>query len=736
MLQPIGEHTLLPFLIQLLLLLVVARVLGELMRKIGQPAVVGELGAGLLLGPSVFARVTPDIAAFVFPGGDVSGTLIMGVAQLGVLLLLVVTGFETDLQLLRRLGRTSVTTSAASLLLPLAGGFAVGYVLPPGFVGDGSSRLIFALFVAVAVSISALAISGRILIELDLMRRDVGQLIVGVAMANELVGWVMLGLLTGIVLNGGLHVVELLVTVGSLVAFLVAALTLGQRLVDRSLRWLLAGGTGTGGAVTANIVLALVAAVITQAIGVEAALGAFVAGIVLGRSPYQREESRHTIETVANSFLAPIFFATSGIFVDVGSIMTPRRLFWFAVLLAVAVGTKFVGAYLGTRMGGRDHRTAIAMGVGLNARGTLEIVLATIALSLGVFNGVSYSTVVLVAMASALITPPLLRAALRRVTPHEQEAARLEREEVLATSVIANVERALVPTRGGQNSQLAAQALDLVLKPDAAVTVLSVHPPDHPEEDCRCQEALDAATAVFDDRSVERRRTVSNDPAEAVLKEIGLGYGLLALGMTEGFSSTNALSATLRKLLAATEVPLLLVRHGTRDDRMPADYRRLIVPVVGTRTGRAAEEVAYTLSARTGAGLDLIHVVTRPDRGASEIETDDRRGLLTRTFGFGRGDSVATAAPDSSAVSSLLNKALARAERFGVTADGHTLHGVTPYEGVQQIADERDADAIVMTAQVRSVEGEPFLGHGTEYLLEHAPQTVMVIVFPADEQER
>jgi Kef-type K+ transport system membrane component KefB/nucleotide-binding universal stress UspA family protein len=735
-LEPLGEHVLLPFILQLLLLLFVARLLGELMRRIGQPSVVGELGAGLLLGPSLFGRVAPDLAAFVFPGGNVSGSLILAVAQLGVLLLLVTTGFETDLQLLRRLGRPAVTTSAASLLVPLAAGYAVALALPAGFLGADGSRTNFALFIAVAVSISALAVSGRILTEMDLMRRDIGQIIVGVAMANELVGWVLLGLLTGIVLSGSLNVGDLLVTVGALSVFLAATLTLGQRVVDLSLRTLRAAGSGVAGAMTATVLFALAAAAVTQAIGVEAALGAFVAGIVLGRSRYQSEEATTSLELVTRTVFAPIFFATAGIFVDVGAIATPGRLFWLTALLLVAVTAKFAGAYLGTRWGGRDHATAVAMGVGLNARGTLEIVLATIALSLGVFNVVSYSTVVLVAMISALVTPPLLRIALRTVVPAPAEAERLERESVLSTSVIANVERALVPTRGGANSELAAQTLGLVLQPDASVTVLTVHSPDHPVDDCVCEKALDSAARQLDTQQVELRRAVSDAPAEAVLKEAGLGYGLLTLGMTEGFRDSKELSPTLRELLTRSEVPLLLVRHGTQDGRRPPDYRRLVVPTTGTRMARAAEEIAATLASRTDATIDLVHVVARPDR---DPEDDRAPGSSPRP----RTAATATATlatrsdprPEQPTAQGLLAKAMARVDRFGVVTEGHIRQGVSPYEGVQQVADSVSADAIFLGAQVRSLEGQPFLGHGTEYLLEHARQTVVVVVFPSHEED-
>ncbi len=739
MLEPLDPHVLLPFILELLLLLLVARLLGEGARRIGLPSVVGELGAGLLLGPSVFGRVAPALSGFVFPDGAIEGSLVLGVAQLGVLFLLVTTGFETDLQLLGRLGRPAVTTSAASLVVPLAAGYAVGYVLPATFVGDSGGRANFAMFIAVAVSISALAVAGRILTEMGLMRRDIGQIVVGVAMANELVGWILLGLLTGIAVSGSVDIVDLGWTVGSLVLFLVLALTLGRRVVDRSLRRLRTAGTGSAGALTATVLFALAAAAITQAIGVEAALGAFVAGVVLGGSRYQDAEAVQTLERITQNVFAPIFFATAGIFVDVGALITREGMLWFGVLLVVAVAAKFVGAYAGTRWGGRDHATAVALGVGLNARGTLEIVLATIALSIGVFNTVSYSAVVLVAMLSALATPPLLRAALRRVTPPPAEAERLERERLLSQSVIASVDRALVPTRGGANSELAAQTLDLVLQPEASVTVLTVHGPSHDPDACGCEAALDGAAAHLAGRDIERRRAVADSPSAAVLKEAGLGYGLLTLGMTEGFRDSHELSPTLQELLVSSAVPVLLVRHGAAGARGPADYRRMVVPTTGTRVTRAAEEIAATLASRTGGTIDLVHVVPRPDRDAADPSAAGATAAHATGAGTARMPAEASGpqappAGELPTAQGLLSRAMGRVDRFGVLAEGHIRQGVRPYEGVQHVADTVGADAIFLGTQVRSLEGQPFLGHGTEYLLEHARQTVLVLAFPGTDE--
>lgn len=720
MLEPLGEHDLLVFWAQFTLLLVVARGLGSLFRRQGQPAVVGELAAGLLIGPSVFGRFLPEVAGAIFPGTTATSAPIRTVAWVGVAFLLVETGFHTDLGLLRRLGRQAATVSFGSLVVPLVLGFALGWWMPGDpFVGDAGSRFTFAAFIAVAMSISALPVVARILTELDLMRRDMAQVTVAAAMVNDLVGWILLGTLSGIVASGEVALGQSSITVVAIAAFFTFALTVGQRLTDTSLRVARQVSSGLSGPLTVTVVVMLVAATVTQAIGVEAVLGAFVAGIVLGRSPYQQAEVRRTIELVTAAVFAPIFFASAGIYVDLGAIANWTGLAWMLAVIGVATVAKLVGSYVGARFGGMTPSDGVAIGIGLNARGAMEIVLATIAFSLGVFSTDAYTVVVMMAIVTSLIAPPLLRRALRDVRPKGAEAARLEREEVLDTSVIASTSRALLPTRGGENSGLVASTLDLLLQPEAVVTVLTVHDPDTTPEACRCEAALQAALGRFSGRQVDGRRRTSHDPPEAILAEAELGYGLVGLGLTEDFRDTHELSGVLRELIARTRVPLLLVRHGSDGSRGMAETRRILVPITGVRTGRAAEEVGAVLAARLDAHLDLVHVVTRGDRGR---ETGQRRPV---TVGV-RGEGTEVAAEQ------IIAQAVTRAERFGARVAGSARTGTVTPEAILAAGDDLGSDLLVLSVRARAVEGQPFLGHGTEYLLEHATQTIIAVVFPGE----
>jgi Kef-type K+ transport system membrane component KefB len=366
--QP-GEHQVLIFLVQIVLLLVTARLLGQVFRRFGQPAVVGELIAGVVLGPSVLGRLAPGVFDWIFPAGAVQSGMLFTVGWLGVILLLVVTGFETDLALIARLGKAAVLVTAGSLLVPFAFGLGGGYLAPDSLLGADVERSIFALFLAAALTISSLPVIAKILSELQLLRRNFGQLTLAVAMANDVIGWVLLGLIAGLAGSGRLDLGKLAMTLGGLVVFLGLAVAIGQRIVDAVLHQMRRRDVGIGGWVTMAVAIALGLGAITQALGVEAVLGAFIAGILLGRSRYARHEVEEQLETFTVAILAPIFFATAGLRVDLSLLGDPEIAVWALIVVAIASISKFLGSMIGARLSGLASREGMALGTALNARG-------------------------------------------------------------------------------------------------------------------------------------------------------------------------------------------------------------------------------------------------------------------------------------------------------------------------------------------------------------------------------
>ncbi|MFP4310693.1 MAG: cation:proton antiporter [Nitriliruptoraceae bacterium] len=706
MLTPVSEHDLLLFWIQLVLLLLTARTLGSLARRFDQPRVVGELTAGVVLGPTVFGRLFPDLAAWVFPGDEAVSALLLAVAWLGIVLLLVVTGFETDLGLLRRLGRPAVALSTGSLVVPLVLGFGLGWVMPMTFWGGEANQVGFALFIGVALSISALPVIAKIMVEMNLMRRNVGQLTIAAGMANDLVGWLLLGVLVGIFTGESVDLGALAITVVSIVAFLVLGLTLGQRGADRLLRGARAAG-GFGGALSATLLVVFAFGAITQALGVEAVLGALIAGIVLGRSRYQRQDVKRSIEVLSNEVFAPIFFATAGLYVDLAVLLEPEALLWAGIVLLVAAFAKLFGSFAGGRLAGLSRMESLAAGIALNARGAMEIVLATIGLSLGALNEASYAIIVLLAVATSMAAPPLLRPVLRRVQPAEEEAERLRQEEQLSRSVVADAGSALLPTRGGLNSVVAAKVLDALLQPSSNVTILSVR-----ERGGAYVPELDPVREALAHRLTDLRiETRQDDPAVSILREAGMGHRLLTLGLNDDYAGSHQLSEPIQAVIGQTPVPLMLVRRGAHvhspQELDGREFRRILLGVTGTLPGRAAEEVAFRLSVAYDAQVLAVHVVTRGEQANAFSPAVERQLARVREVAtsFGRDGQV-------------------QARRAEVVTDE-----------LVRAADEWRADTIVLGSTVRSVDGKPFLGHGTEWLLEHARQTVITLAYPAAEDQ-
>jgi Kef-type K+ transport system membrane component KefB len=708
------EHQLLLFWLQVLALFAVARALGWLAQRLGQPRVVGELAAGLALGPSVLGQLAPGIEAWLFPPDPVQGGLLVGLGWIGAFLLLIVTGLETDLALVRRMWRATAHVAIGSLLIPVVFGFGMGFSMPRVFLGESATREVFALFMATALGISALPVIAKVLFELDLMRRNVAQVIVAAAMVNDVVGWILLGVVAGFAHSGTVEVGRLAVPLLGLALFLAFAFTVGARLADALLREVRRRGTGTAGALTATLLVALCSGSLTHALGLEAVLGAFIAGIVLGNSRFQDHEVFPHLQTLTLAFFAPLFFAAAGLRADLRLLADPTIAAWGAIVLVAASLSKFLGAYLGARVAGLPFREGLAVGAGLNARGAVEIVVATVGLSLGVLNPSSYTVVVLMAMATSMMAPPLLRALLRGWKGSPEERERLDHERRLKGNVLVRPTRILLPSHGGPNSILAAHIVDLAWPEQVEVTALSVGA-DVPAQD------LDKLFAVFERRRVRHEHTGAKDALKAILEHAGLGYGAIAVGATDTRIAGRLVSPVIDALLSASPLPVIMVRGGA-PGRSSARFRRILVPAIGTQPGRAAQEIAFGLASPLDAQVLIAHVVTIPTVGQS---------ISLPVWSGGSGAVGETDRPEFADVAErVVGEAVSLADEMGVRAEAAIRTGVSAPEEILALAREHDVDLIVLAANLRQFSGRPFLGHGVEYLLERSESAVVVVTAP------
>ncbi|HUQ57184.1 cation:proton antiporter [Lentzea sp.] len=421
---PFGGHSLFLFLVQVAVLLVLALLMGRLAMRAGMPAIVGELLTGILLGPSLLGWVAPGWAEWLFPHQVEQFHVLDAFGQIGVLLLVGVTGVSLDLALVRKRRGTAVRISLPGLVIPLGLGIGAGFLVPQALLaGGGDERLVFALFLGVAMCVSAIPVIAKTLIDLKLLHRNVGQLILISGTVDDVIGWLGLSVVTAMATTG-VHAGTIARSTGFLVLFLVASYVIGRPLV----RFVM-NRVGDGATIGAAVVVVLAMSALSHLLGLEAVLGALIGGMLIRNAGGDVLEKLLPLRTVVMTFLAPVFFAMAGLRMDLTALVQPSVLVAAVVLLLIAVAGKFAGAFLGAWLSGLNRWEALGIGAGMNARGVVEVVVAMVGLRLGVLSTEMYTIVVLIAIVTSLMSPPILRAAASRIEVTASERLRLREYE-------------------------------------------------------------------------------------------------------------------------------------------------------------------------------------------------------------------------------------------------------------------------------------------------------------------
>ncbi len=424
------DQGVLVFLLALAAMLASARLLGEFARALQMPLVIGEIAAGILLGPSVLGRIAPRAQGWLFPAGP-PASMIGGYATVALVLLLVVVGLEVDLGVVRRRGRRALATGLLGIALPMVIGVALGLLLPDSDLGDPSRRTTVALLLGVALSISALPVIAKTLLELGLFKSDIGLLVMAAAMIDDLVGWLALSLLLGPVGGSAVDFPSLGRTVVLGAMFVSAMLAVGRRFIDGVLRrFSMDGAAAPGRVLSLVIVLALLGASATHAIGLHVVFGGFVVGLTLGRSTRVNARTRTLVQDFVTNVFAPVFFASVGRRVDFVDAFDGRLCLLVFVAATVA---KLVGCTVGARVAGGSAggrlawRQATAVGFGMNARGAMGIILAAIARDAGLLKDQMFVALVVMALATSALSGPAMKWLLYREEPEEDVVTLLRR---------------------------------------------------------------------------------------------------------------------------------------------------------------------------------------------------------------------------------------------------------------------------------------------------------------------
>ena len=392
-------------------MLACAIIFGQLMRRIGQPAVLGEMIGGILLGPTLFGALAPSLYTSIFATSTNVTAVREGVTKLGMLFFLFIAGLEVNVADLRRLGRRAVLIGLIGTLIPIGVGIILVYLLPADFWGATASefRFTFALFIGMNLANSANPVIARILMDLGLLKHEIGTLIMTATLFDDLINWALFAFImnnmtaaTNATTSTSFGLSVILVFV-----FFVAVLGGGRWLAPRVLPWIKQHVAWPTGFIAITTVIILLVSSIAENMGINAFLGAFLVGVAFSGTEAENEEAHRAVSQFALSFFAPIYFVSMGMTVN---FVTNFDLWLVVLIVVVACISKIGSVLLGARLAGMPlNRQALAIGFGLNARGATGIILAGVGLQNHVIDERIFVALVLTALVTSLLSAPAIK---------------------------------------------------------------------------------------------------------------------------------------------------------------------------------------------------------------------------------------------------------------------------------------------------------------------------------------
>ena len=524
--------------------------------------------------------------------------------------------------------------------------------------------------------------AAKILGEMGYLKHAFGQLVMAVAMVNDVIGWILLGLAVSLTVDDSTSGWQFALTAVGVVVIFAAILTLGPRTVDIVLRESLKRDGGAAASLSIAVLFILVCGLMTHSIGVEAVVGAFAAGVAIGTSRLRSVAALHHLEVVTMAVLAPLFFAIAGLRVDLGGLASPSVAWAAVVVIVVATLAKLIGAGGGARLAGLRRSDSLAVGAGLNARGALEIVVGTIGLSAGILNQDSYTIIVLMALVTSMSTTPLLRLAMSRRHPSD-----VGREGPVRHAMVDPGTPVLVAAMNHADSEAAVELAGLLWPPDRLRVAGYVR---------------GQAPVLVGGDGVDGKMIAS------VVTEAVLGHGVAVIADLSGHD--HVLSPPYEQIVRQTNLPMLVLRR--RPGPRPG-WTRLLVPVSGSTTSDAALDVALTAARTSDAQVTVLHAIPPvvPDRSGITFGSRQRRIDY-------RWQQATTL--------------LDHAQRFGRDAGVETT--------VRMVSDQSPAGAVAtMSARhdlvvlgVRRRAQSAFLGYTADEIVRSGLSDVLLVILPED----
>ena len=389
---------------QIIVIIASARLFGYLFKKIRQPAVIGEIVAGIILGPSIVGAYFPELTHFLFPAASLS--TLSFISQIGLILFMFIIGMELDLKAIGKQAYGAVIISHASIIIPYTLGMLLAYYIYLDYAPAGTSFLSFALFMGIAMSITAFPVLARILQEKKLTRSKLGAMALTCAAADDLTAWCILAAVIALVKSGSSF--SVLYTIGLAIVYVLVMLKIVRPFLEGLSHVYDQKEKRRTPIIALLFVILILSAYITSVIGIHALFGAFMAGVIMPSNFNFRKIVIDKIEDVSIILLLPLFFVITGLRTQIGLINETHLWITFGWILLVAVAGKFGGSALAARMVGQSWKDSLSIGVLMNTRGLMQLIVLNIGYDLGILSPEIFAMMVLMALVTTFMTGPAL----------------------------------------------------------------------------------------------------------------------------------------------------------------------------------------------------------------------------------------------------------------------------------------------------------------------------------------
>lgn len=701
----LSEHAVLLLFIEITLLLFSSLVCGEIMVRLGQPAIIGQILAGLLLGPTFFGALFPDLSSQLFPRDGSQSRLIEVISWIGVSFLLMLTGMETDIAMLKRLGKPLMYFGLIGLAGPLVVGGGMSLLLAPSLMGDQQNKLAFAVFLGTVFAASSVPVVAKILMDMKMLKLSSGQLIIATSLAHDLLCCLLLAVI--VVLSGteNSSANPVLTAIVGTACFL-AVMYFGRPIFFAILRFINDRVSTKDGLITSMVVLLLSCAAATEALGVHIVLGAFAAGVILSQAPVINHKVVRPLEIVTMAFFAPVFFASSGLNVNLSALLEPKLAAITALLALASLAVKLTSCYAAGKFAGFGKWESFAVGVGANTKGSLGLILAMLGMSLDIISQDMYAIVIFIALFSTATAAPLMKMTMARVKVTDEEIENMKREDRRSRTILSSIRRVLWPTSGRVRNVFVGKLLNSIGQNQVMeTTALWVKGGGSTTE-----KPFAGIKSCIDRKHVNVYESTvnSNDPLKVISDEGNRGYDLIIMATDEPSGDADYVFGHLVDgvILNTSTRVLVVYEPETEKERQ---IKTVLVPVSGDEMSIAAAEFAISLAKSLNATVICLSISQSEDK---ELYGDSTQSGI---------EIQRNVASEINTTLSELSDALdVQFQSINIQTSAH------PAQAAILMAQQHDVDLIVLGAEPKLGKGL-FIGHTINYILRHPPCAVAVL---------